>query len=158
MIGIIVFFILFIIIDLLFYIPILIHILIADDLVGVYIFSIPIFYVTPQKTINHLRNKISIENLKYADKEDMKYIESIAIEEIHINTTFIDPSHEYSYIWYPLLGIFADLNTNIFKNKMTIEHNQQKKYHFYLKMHVKIARVIKYYFIIRRLKHERTSN
>lgn len=52
MIGIIVFLILFIIIDLLFYIPILIHILIADDLVGVYIFSIPHFsYATKKRLI-----------------------------------------------------------------------------------------------------------
>ncbi len=158
MIGIIVFLILFIIIDLLFYIPILIHILVAEDLVGIYVFSIPIFYVTPQKTINRLKKKISIKNLKYADKEDIKYIESIAIEKVKINTSFISQWNDKSYLWYPFFGILQDLNANIFKNKMQIEHQKQNQYIFYCQMHVKIARVIKYYFIIRRLKHERTSN
>ncbi len=157
-IALIIFLILFILIDLLFYIPIIIHIYISQNCFGIYIFSIPIFYVSHAKTKNLLKHKISIEKLKNADPINIKYIESIAIDRIQVNAIFIDRMAEKALFIYPILGILKSLDENIFNQKLIIEKNLKKEYYFYLKMQIKIARIVKYYFIIRRLKSERTSN
>lgn len=156
--AILIFLIIFIIIDLLFYIPIHVQVLIADDLVGIYIFSIPIFLVTEKKIVNLLKNKISIQKLKYADKEDVKYIESIRIEEIRLNYTFLEHMPMALHYIYPCLGILKSFNKSLLKNKIQFSCDKKKKYYLYAKVSLKIARVVKYYFIIRRIKHERTSN
>ena len=51
----------FIVIDLIFYIPMFVNVLIAEDKFAIYFFSIPIIYIDESKTINHLKNKISIQ-------------------------------------------------------------------------------------------------
>ena len=150
-IALIIFLILFILIDLLFYIPIIIHIYISQNCFGIYIF------VSHAKTKNLLKHKISIEKLKNADPINIKYIESIAIDRIQVNAIFIDRMAEKALFIYPILGILKSLDENIFNQKLIIEKNLKKEYYFYLKMQIK-ARIVKYYFIIRRLKSERTSN
>lgn len=147
----------FIVIDLIFYIPMFVNVLIAEDKFAIYFFSIPIIYIDESKTINHLKNKISIQQLKNADPEDVKYIESLKIEKVILNYTFIDKKDLFFYYIRPILYMFKSFDLD---NRLSIIYNSNINYYFYAKISFKIARVLKFYFIIRRIKQrrERTSN
>ncbi len=147
----------FIVIDLIFYIPMFVNVLIAEDKFAIYFFSIPIIYIDESKTINHLKNKISIQQLKNADPEDVKYIESLKIEKVILNYTFIDKNDLFFYYIRPILYMFKSFDLD---NRLSISYDSNINYYFYAKISFKIARVLKFYFIIRRIKQrrERTSN
>lgn len=147
----------FIVIDLIFYIPMFVNVLIAEDKFAIYFFSIPIIYIDESKTINHLKNKISIQQLKNADPEDVKYIESLKIEKVILNYTFIDKNDLFFYCIRPILYMFKSFDLD---NRLSISYDSNINYYFYAKISFKIARVLKFYFIIRRIKQrrERTSN
>lgn len=150
--------IIFIVIDLLFYIPITIHIYAYKDRFGIYVFSIPIIYISNEKTINLLKKKISLQKLKNVDSLDIKYIESVSIDKIQINDIFVDRMDYNSIFLRIILSNIENYLNNLFNIDCLIETNPSKHYYFYLKMNVKIARVLKYHFIVRRLKNERKSH
>ena len=81
-------FILVLLINLLFYIPLIIHIYVDKDILSIYLFAIPIFVISDNKTINLLKNKISIDQLLNASKIDLKMIEAIKIDEIKVSINY----------------------------------------------------------------------
>ena len=137
------------IIDFIFYVPLIMHCYIDEKRIYMYLYTIPIIVIDKEKKINKLKNKVSLEKLLSASKEDFKIVESFAIKRIIIALNKFK-AYEYANIIYPLISI--DYLSNRFDFK--IENNFKS----YIKVSVNLVNIIFKLLSIRRLKNERTSN
>lgn len=135
------------IIDLLFYVPLKIHFYIDSSSIYLYLFTFKIIYKDDFKDFNSLKDKITINKIKESDKEDIKIIKSFKIKKLYtsINKSL---SIKYCYLLYPLLMVNNDY----------ITVNLNKDNQLYILIELKLANLLKDIIIIRRIKHERTSN
>lgn len=143
-------------IDVLFYIPLKVHILIADDLIAVFLFNIPFVYISSKKKINRLKNKISPISLKQIDSADIKYIEAVHIKKIFFNLKMENISYEYYPYLYPFIGIIQTIN-RMTKEEISLQYNANANYKFYCLIEMKLAKLIEEHILVRRIKNERTS-
>lgn len=142
-------FVLVFLIELICYIPINIYFYLSDDSIYLYVFTLPILVITNNKYINFLKNKISIEQILKASKIDLKIIEAIKINKIHLQIKD-ELANQYPNYIYPLVALN---NFNIVTFKIKKENS------FYLKAQINIVNIIQEIIVIRRLKrHERKSN
>ena len=141
-------FILVLLINLLFYIPLIIHIYVDKDILSIYLFAIPIFVISDNKTINLLKNKISIDQLLNASKIDLKMIEAIKIDEIKVSINYEFANQDAQYI-YPLVAL-----NNIYKINFKIND----KTSLYIKTKITLVNILLELITIRRMKkNERKS-
>ena len=92
-------------IDVLFYIPIIIHLYYDNNCLYLYVFSISILHIDNNKTINKLANKIDIKSIN-KNKNGINIIKAFEIKKIKIS---IKKNLAYSkpYIFYPLFALIA---------------------------------------------------
>ena len=141
-------FILFIIlIDLLFYVPIKIHIYYDKNCFYLYIFAISILHIDNNKNINKLTNKIKLEEIKKS-KNNIKILKKIKIKELKISLKKELP-YKYPYIAYPLLALDGNLN---------ISYKIDKKNIAYIKIELVLINFLLELIKQRSNKNERTSN
>lgn len=141
-------FILVLLINLLFYIPLIIHIYVDKDILSIYLFAIPIFVISDNKTINLLKNKISIDQLLNASKIDLKMIEAIKIDEIKVSINY-EFANQYAQYIYPLVAL-----NNIYKINFKIND----KTSLYIKTKITLVNILLELITIRRMKkNERKS-
>ena len=90
-------------IDVLFYIPIIIHLYYDNNCLYLYVFSISILHIDNNKTINKLANKIDIKSIN-KNKNGINIIKAFEIKKIKIS---IKKNLAYSkpYIFYPLFDL-----------------------------------------------------
>lgn len=135
------------IIDLLFYVPLKIHFYIDSSSIYLYLFTFKIIYKDDFKDFNLLKDKITINKIKESDKEDIKMIKSFKIKKLYVSINE-SLSIKYCYLLYPLLMVNNDY----------ITVNLNKDNQLYILIELKLANLLKDIIIIRRIKHERTSN
>ena len=133
-------------IDILFYIPIPIHLYIDNECFYVYVYSFKVIKIDKVDNYNYLKDKITLENIKKTDKENIKLIKTINIKKL-----FIEIKKEiadlYPYLFYPLL-----VDNKVIKIKLT-DNNK-----LYNKIEIRLVNVLYSLIKIRSKKHERTSN
>ncbi len=137
------------ILDLVFYIPIIIHGYYDKNNIYLYIYSLPIFVISGNKQVNLLKNKFSLEKILKTSSDDLKIIETINISRMNIQIKR-EFANKYSYIFYPLIYQISFINN--------LNYSIKKENSFYIKINVKILNLIKQIIKIRRLKNERTPN
>lgn len=141
-------FLLFIIlIDLLFYVPIKIHIYYDKNSFYLYVFAISILHIDNNKYINKLVNKIKVAELKKS-KKDIKVLKKIKIKEIKLSLKK-DLAYKYPYIVYPLLALDGNLN---------ISYKIEEKNVIYIKIELLLINCLLELIKQRSKKNERTSN
>ena len=138
-----------IIVDLLFYIPLKIHLYMDNKSFYLYIFAIPIIALDNKRNINRLYNKISIDKIKSTSAKDLKIIHSIEIKCLYIKISSYNASI-YSNIIYPLISL------SYISSKFALKIG--KKDSLYLCVDVKIINFIHELIKIRKEKYnERKS-
>lgn len=141
-------FILFIIlIDLLFYVPIKIHIYYDKNSFYFYIFAISILHIDNNKYINKFVNKIKIDELKKS-KKDIKVLKEIKIKELKLSLKE-EFAYKYPYIVYPLLALDGNLN---------FSYKIEEKNVIYIKIELLLINCLLELIKQRSKKNERTSN
>lgn len=135
--------------DLMFYVPLTIHIYFDNNRIYIGLFSIDIIKIDSESNINRLKNKISLQKIFESEKEDLKIIESLSINKIILRLKKEQISR-YAYVFYPLLTI------NKINQKIDYQIASENK--LYMKVNVKIVNVLMKKIQIRRLKNERASN
>lgn len=140
--------ILFLFLDLLFYVPIYINIYIDRDSFYLSLYSLFIVRVDNKKNINLLKNKLDLNKLKTTRKEDLEMIKSIKIDRIYLRVPR-GLSYHYSYVFYPLYSL------NISK---IVDYKIDDKFKLYTKVKMNLVNIVFEFLKIRRMKNERTSN
>lgn len=143
-------FILVLLVDLLFYIPIKINIYFDKNAVYIYLYSLAIIAIDEKRNINLLKNKISIDQILNAETEDLKMIEAFKIEKINISIDQISANQNAQLI-YPFVSL------NYFTKIIDFKIKNESK--LYVRASVTFVNILHELIIIRRIKqHERKSH
>ncbi len=136
-------------IDVIFYLPIKVHIFMQKNEFYLYLYSFPLVALGTIKKINRLKNKLDLSKLSKPKKEDIGIIEAIHLHQLNICIPY-QIANQKAYLFYPLLAL-----NNIHKNyKIKIT----SKGHFYICIHVQIVNIIKEIIIIRRSQKNAKPN
>lgn len=146
-----------IIVDLLFYVPIDIYLLLYKDEIHLYLYTIPIIVQTDSKKINKLKNKISIEKILNTKKEDLRLIKAISLKEMNININK-HKNIEKLYFLYGLIGVINSFDQSLENIKLKLSCLDDKESYFYIKIRLQFINIFYELIKIRRIKRERTSN
>lgn len=133
----IIFLLIIICINFLFYIPILIHLYLDEKNIYLSLFSIFLIKIDDKDNINLLKNKIDINK---SNKSDYKVINQIIINKIYI-CVVNDIAIKYPYIIYPLFSI----------NSKKINFQIDNKNKFYICLKIKLVNIL-YSLIKERVK------
>ncbi len=137
-------------VDLIFYVPLKIHIYLDKESIYFYLFSLPILSIDKKRNINLIKNKISLDQVLNTKKEDLKIIETIKVTNIYVAIN-VATANQYAPFLYPLLSL------NYFTKRFNLKIKNKNK--LYVTVKITIVNLLHEIIIIRRLKrNERTSN
>lgn len=131
------------------FIPIKINIYLDEKLFYFSIFTFLLIKIDSNSTINKLKGKIKIEDIKNTTYDDINIINYIKVDKLFIRCSY-DISYKYAYIIYPLTSINS-LNEII---NFSISDNNK----VYMCIKLTLKDIILSFINKRRNKSERTSD
>lgn len=129
--------------------PIKTNVYIDNNLFYLSIFTFLLIKIDGNKTINKLKNKIKIENIKSKTYENINIIKYIKINKLFIRCSY-ELSYRYAYIIYPLTSI------NTINDIINFSISDNNK--LYICISIRLKDILLSLINKRRKENERTSN